>query len=298
MTRTAPFAAIGFMLTSALLIAGTTLVAKALGTGQFGTIALGPELHPLQVTFGRFLFAWIAVATAVAVMRPVLVRPSWKLHFARTICGAIGVTLMFAAAAAIPLADATAISFLNPVFAMILAMVALGERVGPWRWAAAAISLFGAMALIRPGGDGVQAGALLALAAAMILGVEITVIKYLSGRELPLQILLINNTIGLGLISVAVIAVWQNPTALQWVGLATLGLLMAGAQFCFVNAMARAEASFVAPFSYTTLIFAALYDFAIFGSFPAALSCSGIALILVGAGVLAWREATHKQRVQ
>ena len=65
----------------------------------------------------------------------------------------IGVTLMFAAAVYIPLSDATAISFLNPVFAMIFAIPFLGERVGKWRWIAAAISITGAIILLRPGAD-------------------------------------------------------------------------------------------------------------------------------------------------
>jgi drug/metabolite transporter (DMT)-like permease len=74
-------------------------------------------------------------------MRPRLTRPDWPTHTIRVLCGWSGVTLMFAAAAMIPLADATAISFLNPVFCMILAIPLLGERIGPWRWLAAAIAL-------------------------------------------------------------------------------------------------------------------------------------------------------------
>ena len=66
---------------------------------------------------------------------------------------------------------------------------------------------------------------------------------------------------------------------------------MAMAQACFVNAMARADASFVAPFSYATLIFAALYDAVVFGTRPDAVSWMGALVILSGAGLLAWREA-------
>ncbi|MEO1706062.1 MAG: EamA family transporter, partial [Pseudomonadota bacterium] len=62
---------------------------------------------------------------------------------------------MFASVAYIPLADATAISFLNPVFGMILAIPLLGERVGKWRWLAAAIALRRQEAVFRmqPGYD-------------------------------------------------------------------------------------------------------------------------------------------------
>ena len=67
--------------------------------------------------------------------------------------------------------------------------------------------------------------------------------------------------------------------------LAALGVLMAAAQACFVNAMARADASFITPFSYITLIFAALYDGAIFGVIPDAISITGAIIILTGASL-------------
>jgi len=285
-----PRVAVAFMLLAAAFIAGSTLFAKALGTGLFGQTPIGAPLHPLQVTFGRFCFAWIAVAATVAALRPALSRPAWGWHISRNICGVIGVTLMFAAAAAIPLADATAISFLNPIFAMVFAIPLLGERVGPWRWIAAAIGVLGALFLVRPGAAGLEFGALLALGSAVLFGLEAIFIKRLSGREIPLQILLVNNSLGLVMISVLVLPAWQALNAVQWLCLAALGVLMAMAQFCYVNAVARADASFVAPFAYATLIFAALYDFSVFGTVPVALSFVGSGLILLGAAILAWRE--------
>jgi drug/metabolite transporter (DMT)-like permease len=273
------------MLAATALMAATTLLAKALGTQT-----LGDPLHPMQVSFGRFLFAWVAIAVTVAALRPRLARPDFRTHVARTVCGWMGVSLMFAAAAMIPLSDATAISFLNPVFCMILAIPLLGERVGPWRWAAAAIAFAGALVLLRPGGGALELGALLAFGAALAIGLELIFIKRLSGRERPLQILLVNNSIGLAIATVAASLVWQAPTPAQWAGLAGLGLAMACAQACFVNAMARADASYVTPFSYLTLIFAALYDAALFGVLPDLVSVLGAAIILAGAALLAWRE--------
>ena len=220
--------------------AGTTLLAKALGTG-----ALGPELHPLQISHGRFLFAFLAISSVAAVMRPTISRPAWGLHVGRSTFGWGGVSLMFAAAAFIPLSDATAISFLNPVVGMLLAIPFLGERIGPWRWGSAAIAFCGALVLVRPGAGSLEFGALLALGAALSMGAEVIFIKLLAGRERPFQILLINNAIGLFISTCAALLVWQTPTAAQWAALAGIGVLMAMAQTCFINAMARADASFV-----------------------------------------------------
>lgn len=280
-----PALAAGLIAVATAFIAATTLIAKALGTEQFG-----PAIHPFQIVFGRFLFAFLAFSIAVAILRPTLQRPHLGLHLARTLGGWAGLTLMFASVAYIPLADATAISFINPVFGMIFAIPFLGERVGKWRWLAAGISLIGAMILLRPTPDSFQPAALLALAAAVILGAELNVIKKLTSRENPFSILFVNNAIGVGIAGVAVIWVWQAPMPTQWVLMATLGVAMAVAQTCFVNAMARADASFVAPFSYGTLIFAALYDVVFYDVIPDHVTLLGAAIIILGALLLAWRE--------
>ncbi|MEQ6250163.1 DMT family transporter [Sulfitobacter sp. HNIBRBA3233] len=273
-------------------IAATTLMAKALGTD-----ALGPPLPAVQISHGRFLFAFIALGTVAAIVRPVLERPHWRLHIARTSFGWAGVTLMFASVAFIPLADATAISFLNPVFSMMLAIPLLGERVGPVRWSAAACALVGAAVLLRPTSQSFEPAALLALGAAVVMGLELIFIKKLAGREKPFQILLVNNLIGLAIATTAVLPFWQAPTPAQWATLAALGACMAMAQTCFVNAMARADASFVAPFSYSTLVFAALYDAAIFSVRPDGVSVLGAGIILCGAIWLALREARVKKQL-
>lgn len=278
-----------FIVTAGAFIAASTLFAKALGSDAFG-----PALNPVQISHGRFLFAFAALVLAAAALRPRLTKIHWKLHMARTSFGWAGVTCMFAAVAFIPLADATAISFLNPVFAMMLAIPLLGEKVGPYRWFAAIMALVGALVLLRPTPDSFQPAALLALAAAMVMGVELIFIKKLAGREGPFQILLVNNLIGLGIASAAVVLVWQQPTCAQWGLLAGVGVSMAMAQTCFVNGMARADASFVAPFSYATLIFAGLYDVAFFDVVPDAISVLGTMIILAGAITLALREARAK----
>ena len=284
-TRNAPLAAVGFMLVATVFIAGTTLMAKLAGKDL-----LGEPLHPFQITHGRFTFAFLAIGTFALIRRLRITRPNLKLHVARSAAGFTGVTLMFAAATLIPLADATAISFLNPVFAMLLAIPLLGERVGPWRWLSVAMALVGALILIRPGASSFDPAAMLALGAAALLGLETIFIKRLAGREAPLQILVINNAIGLAIASCAVLFVWQSPTPAQWGVLAALGFMMASAQACYVQAIRRADASFVVPFSYATLIFAALYDFGLFGVTPGWVSALGAGIIVAGGAILAWRE--------
>ena len=167
--------AVMLMLTATFFIARSTLMAKLAYDPRFGT-----PLHPLQISHGRFLFAFVLISAVVTATRQKISRTNLRLHTARSLLGWSGVTLMFAAVAFIPMADATAISFLNPVFAMVFAIPLLGERVGPVRWSAAAIAFLGALVLLRPSPASFEAGALLALGAAVFMGLEVILIKRLA----------------------------------------------------------------------------------------------------------------------
>lgn len=273
------------MVAATALIAATTLIAKALGLGA----GSGEPIHPLQVSAGRFFFALCALLIVATRLRPQFAGTRWRLHFGRSACGWLGATCMFAAAARIPLADATAISFLSPLVTMGLAIIFLGERIGRWRWMAAALSIIGAIILLRPGNETFEAAALLALAAAFLMGAESVFIKRLSDTEPPMRILIINNTIGTVLAVSAAALVWTPLIVAQWLLLALLGLAMVAAQACFIQALRRAEASHVVPLFYLTLVFAALYDFIVFGVGLGAATVSGAILIVAGAVIISVR---------
>jgi drug/metabolite transporter (DMT)-like permease len=274
------------MVAACVLIAATTLMAKILGRG-----VIGAELHPLQISAGRFFFGFACIGLFSIWKRPSFQGTRWGLHAGRSIVGWAGVSCLFAAATYLPLADATAISFLSPLLGMIIAIPVLGERVGPWRWGAAVVAMAGAMILIQPGTEAFKAAALIAFAAACLMGLEMVLIKQLTGREPAQRILLINNAIGAVIAVGAAAFVWTPPSLHQWLMMALLGVTMVAAQALFIGALQRAEASFAMPFFYSTLVFAAAFDFAIFGTVPEWTSWVGAVLIIGGALVLAWRES-------
>jgi drug/metabolite transporter (DMT)-like permease len=281
-----PILAALLILLATVFIAASMTVAKSLATSG---------LHPLQVSHARFCAALMLFAIGGLALRPRFQQVHWRWHLGRSGFGWLGVTLMFAAVGFIPMADAMAISFLNPVFAMILAIPLLGERIGPLRWRAAVLSLAGALILLRPTPASFDPAALLALAAAMVIGLEIIFIKRLADSEPPFQILLINNGIGALIATLAVIPVWQSPDTGLLLQLGLVGWFMALAQICFINGMARGDASFVAPISYATLIFATLYDFLFFDVLPGWTTWLGAAVILAGAALLTLSELRRRE---
>ncbi|MEM7238718.1 MAG: DMT family transporter [Pseudomonadota bacterium] len=272
------------MLGACALLAGTTLLAKLLGGGPEG---LG--LHPLQISAGRFIFAWAAVAAVAVVSRPEFAGASWPTHTLRAVCGWLSASCLFAAAAQMPLASATALSFLSPLVTMVCAIAFLGERVGKWRWIAASVALGGALVLIGPGGETFQLAAFIALAAALFMGIEGMFIKRLSDTEPPIRILLVNNSIGMVISVAAAALVWQWPEPLGWGLLIALGGTMIIAQALLIQAMKRGDASLLVPLYYTTLLFAAGLDFSLFGTVPTLTASLGAGLIVLGALIITLR---------
>lgn len=289
--------AVVLMFGCTMLVAGTTLFAKALGNG-----AAGQVIPALMVSQARFLFGFLAVVAVLALRRASgrvawvepaggAPRPAWGLHLARSSQGWLGGFLMFSAAASMPLSDVNALSFVSPVATMLFAVLLLGERVGPWRWAAAAIALLGALILLRPGAGIIQPAALFALGAAATMGLEAIAIKRLATTEPPGRTMLINNAMGAAIGCAAAVPVFLWPVGVAvWTLLVAIGVVMVAAQVLYLTANRLADASFVAPFWYLTLVWAAVYDIAVFDVWPDSVSLLGAAIVITGGLLLTWRE--------
>ena len=281
--------AISFMVGAGALVAATSILAKALGLESGGS----EGLNPFQISAGRFAFALLALMLILAAFpkaRPDFAGAHWNWHLCRSLSGWLGVTCMFAAVARMPIAEATAISFLSPLVAMALAALLLGEAIGRRKMLAAALAVIGAVLILRPGTDAFQLAGLWALSAALFMGVETIFIKKLSDAEPALRILVINNAIGAILSLTVASFVWVWPTGLQWGLLVALGVIMVSGQALFIQSMKRAEASFVVPAFYTLLVFAAIYDFIFFQTIPVPAAIIGAALIVSGAIILAVKQ--------
>ena len=275
---------------ASFFFACSTMLSKLLGSRHFGV-----AIHPLQVTHSRFAFGLLTACTLFLVMRKRMHDPraNLHLHFLRSTFGWVGVGVLFAGVVYIPASDAVALTFLNPIFAMIFATVFLRERVGRHRWSAAVLAFVGSLFLIRPEG-GIHPVAIACVVGAMVIGLEITIIKILAAREDVFQILVINNLLAVVIATVPLLWVFTMPTAAQWGALAAVGVIMVAGQTLFLFAMRAGEASLVAPFIYATLLFVALLDLAVLGVVPDAMSLTGAGIIIACGSYIAFRE--HRQR--
>tara|TARA_B100000965_G_scaffold404189_2_gene434279 strand:- start:536 stop:1420 length:885 start_codon:yes stop_codon:yes gene_type:complete len=271
--------AIVFMMFASAFVASTTIIAKILGSDKFGI-----ALNPLQISHSRFLFAFMFIAIIFWTTRSRIKKPNIRLHILRTVSGWVGVSILFGASSLIPVSDAIAINFTNPIFAMLFAIPFLKEKINLHRWFATFITFLGAIILIRPSFNlfEYEPIALISLFGAIILGLEAILIKLLVKLENQIQILFINNAIGLIISSLPIIFIWKEPSVLQIILCLFVGLFMLLGQFCFLEALKRGDVSFVVPFFYNTLIFVIIFDYFIFNDLPDDISLIGSFAIIIG----------------
>ena len=281
------------MLGASFCFACAAILTKSLGTNVFGE-----GVHPLQIAHARFLFSFILLVFFWYIFKPKVKFSNVKLHLLRSIFGWVGVSILFTSILYIPVSDATALTFLNPIFAMIFAVLIFKEKVGLIRWGAALFSFSGGLLLLRPSLNlSVDPVALLCLFGALIMGLEIICIKILSGKDSVFTILILNNFFAMCIGTLVVPFFFVLPGFLELSILVTIGIFMLTGQFCFINSLKGAETSFLMPFFYTTLIFVISLDLIIFNSLPDKISYIGAFIIIFGSIIVAFREWRVKSKL-
>jgi drug/metabolite transporter (DMT)-like permease len=181
-----------------------------------------------------------------------------------------------------PLADVLAIAWSSPLFALVFAGLLLKEPVGRRRWLAATAGFAGVAVMMQPSGDVVAAAALFALAAAMFTGAEVATMRALARDEPTLTVLVINNALGTVIACTAAALVAVTPSPAQLLLLALIGPVMLLGQALFLRALAIVTTSEVAPFYYTTIVWAAVIGLLVFDEAPGWHLLVGGTLIAAG----------------
>ncbi len=287
------FQSVCLVLLACAFFAGANTFAKAVGESG----AMGPDIHPLQIAFSRFLFGLLTIAPALLLSKQASWRPRapLKYHFGRVALGLGGLICGFWALTVMPLADVVSIAFSSPIFTMLFAVLFLGEFVGLRRSAAAAVGFLGVLVMVQPTSETFQVFALVALLGAVFTGGEVVMVRVLALREHPVTVLFINNAVGTILAFAIAFPVLQWPSVAQWPLLAGVGVTMVIGQLFFVRAMALGEANFLAPFYYSSIVYAAILGFVIFGETPGWHSYAGAALIVASGLYISLRGERKRQ---
>jgi len=250
----------------------------------------------VQVTWARFFFATIIAVLVCGRSLGTLARSAVPGKQTLRSFLLMSTTAMFnAGIRSTPLATATTIMFLSPILITLLSIPLLGEKVGLRRWAGIIVGFTGAVIVVQPwqGGLGsVGLGALFLLIAAL-LNANYQIVTRMVREDDPLTSLLFTATAGTIVTSLIVPWFWSWPTAFDWLLLIGSGLAGAIGHLCLIRALRLAPASVVAPFSYSSLVWATLFGFVIWGDWPNLWTWVGAALI-IGSGLYIFhRERRH-----
>ena len=253
---------------------------------------LSTEIEGVQTAFFRAFFSVLFLLPLIFTGR---VKP-WKSahiqgHFWRTLMGTVSMVLGFYALAMLPLADATALAFSQPLFSVVLAAVVLHEKVRWRRWTATVVGFIGVLVMVRPGTDSLQPGAIVALCNTMSVAVSVLLVRRLSASEAPLMILTQFALWSTLFLVVPAIWFWRWPTPLGWTLAVGVSITATLGQYFWVQAFASGEMSAVAPFDYLRLPFAVFVGWMIWGEMPVIWTYVGAAIVIGSALYIAYREA-------
>ena len=247
--------------------------------------------HAFEVAFFRnFLGLIILVPVFMRQGFGLLRTQKFPLHVGRALVNAGAMLCWFTALALIPVGDATAVSLIGPVFVALLAMMFLGEKVGPRRWIGIGLAVAGGLVVVRPGVVDVNLGTWLVLLAMLLVSNSKIMAKWLSGHDKPTTIVAWVTLLMTPLTLVPAVFVWQWPNFEQLLWLAGIGVCGTTGHLLFTNAYKLADVSLVDPVSFMRMVWAALISYVVFSEFPDSWTWAGAGLIVVGTTYMARRD--------
>lgn len=267
-------------------------LATLCATGLAGVVRhLSGQIHSFEIAFFRLLFGLLVLLPWFAAHGWVSLRTERiGLHMLRATANVASMLMYFLALSLTPLAQVQALTFTSPLFATLLAIVLLGEKVRLRRWAALAAGFVGMLIIIRPGVQTVDTGMLLALGSAAIWGGTLIVIKRLTHTESSLTITLYMTLFMVPLALLPALFFWTWPTGTQWLWLMLGGALGTLSQLAMAQAFRVAEATAVLPADFLKLIWGALLGYVFFAEIVDLWTWVGAVIIFSGSFYIAYRE--------
>lgn len=262
---------------------------------------LAGSIPGAQVTLVRFAMqAALLLAIILLFNRAIPKWPEMRLAgFIRGILVAGAVSVFFTSLFWLPVADAVAIFFVEPLILTVFSALFLNEKVGWRRYVAVIIGLGGALLVVQPSFAQFGWPALLPLVTAILFATYLTLTSRLARDEHPLTLQLsagISAFIFLGIV-IAIssqynvpMLTYAAPTTNEWGLLILVGLIGTFSHLLIVYAFKLAPASLLAPFHYLEIVAATILGYLIFDEFPNALKWLGIAIIVASGLYIIARE--------
>ncbi|TVR09132.1 MAG: DMT family transporter [Salinarimonadaceae bacterium] len=287
-----PFVGIAFRIASALAF---TMMATSI---KYVSVR-----YPVgQIVFFRSFFALIPLLVWLAWSDHIvnaLRTHNLRGHVLRSVINATGMICGFMALAYLPLSDAIAIGYASPLIVVALAAIILKETVRAYRWSAVGVGFAGVILMVTPQfgvvspelADASRAtGAMLAIAAAFFSAIGAIQVRRLTETERTGAIVfyfsMITTLIGLA----SALLGWNMPDATDFAILVFAGFCGGIGQILLTQSYRYGDASLIAPFEYTSMIWAVAFGWIVFDQLPESAVIGGAAIVISAGVFVIWRE--------
>ena len=253
---------------------------------------MSQEIHFLQVVWGRYFFmALISLVITFLFFRHHLKWPSnFQIQLIRSLFLFLSTILFFYAISIISLAEALTLAFVSPIIVTLLSAIILKEEVGFRRWSAVVVGFIGVLFVIRPGFNEVNLATITALGCGICYAIYIISTRKLSNQDSPLLTLIFTGLSGSIVISLIVPFYWSDLTLIQLLLLVLLAAIGTLAHFLLILSLNYAEASKLAPLSYSEIIMNVIIGYYFFGDFPSQWVWIGLVIIVCSGVYISFRE--------
>jgi drug/metabolite transporter (DMT)-like permease len=280
-----PFRGIALILASTVFLGCSDVTAKYLSA----------TLPSIEIAWIRFLAFALIMVPAMLPGTPLFAlrteRPG--LQLLRGIALLSSSLFFISGLRFLPIAEASATGFVAPLFVTALSIIFLSEKVGVRRWLATAAGLIGVLIILRPGTSAFHAAAFFPIVSALAWACTLIMTRMMSGREHAITTMTYSSIAGVCIISMLVPFVWVTPSWHDILFGVFIGVASTAGQWIVVLAFRYADASVLAPFSYTQLLWVSILGFLVFGEVPDIWTVTG-AIFIVGSGLY----TAHRERVR
>jgi len=290
----------------------TLILMSTFGFSMMTVLAklLGSSIPFMEMVFFRSFFALPIVVFLSLRGRVSLRTRRFPGHVARACTGLAATTCMFFSATVLPLGEQQALTYGTPIFVTLLAIPFLGERPGPHRWGAVLVGFAGILVIaLGPGLTGqvrlpppgiaewvLMAGYAAAVCHGFCAASTTLLVRQLSATESSTAIVLWQSILMTLLSGLVLPFVWVTPLASEWLVLVGIGAVGGISQLFSTEAYSSAQVSSLGPYTYTALLWAALFGWLIWGDVPGVTMLLGAAMIVAAGLYILHREMRRRTR--
>ena len=279
----------------ALILASTVFLGISDVTAKY----LSATLPSIEIAWVRFLVFALVMSPAMLPGSPLYAMQTGRpgLQVMRGVALLMSSLFFISGLRFLPIAEASATGFVSPLFVTALSIFFLSESVGVRRWLATAVGLIGVLIILRPGSSAFHPAAFFPLVSALAWACTLIMTRMLSGRERAVTTMTYSSIAGVCILSALVPFSWVTPSWHDILFGILIGVASTAGQWIIVLAFRYADASVLAPFSYTQLLWVSLLGFLIFGEVPDLWTVIGAAFIVASGLYTAHRERSRRSQL-